>query len=123
MESGITSQVATTDFLTLLTVQLRNQDPLDPVKQDDFISQLSQFSMLEGIEEMNVSFEDMLTLQQKAQGMDLVGKTVEYFNSNSNSYETGVVAELFVDQGAVKLIVDGNSITIDQISSVKAPAA
>ena len=33
-------------FLSLLTAQLRNQDPLEPVKQEDFLAQLAQFSSL-----------------------------------------------------------------------------
>ncbi|MDB4368487.1 hypothetical protein N9Z38_03050, partial [Mariniblastus sp.] len=54
---GITSQVATNDFLNLLTVQLKNQDPMEPVNQEDFIAQLAQFSQLEQTEALNSNFE------------------------------------------------------------------
>lgn len=40
-------------FLRLLTVQLQNQDPLDPVKNEDFVAQLSQFSSLEQLQQIN----------------------------------------------------------------------
>ena len=117
---GITSQVATTEFLTLLTIQLQNQDPLDPVKQEDFISQLSQFSMLEGVENLNSSFQSMLQLQEVSQGLDLVGKNVDYLDVASGEMESGVVDEFFVDQGVVNLMINGRAISVDLISGVKA---
>ena len=43
---GRTSDVATADFLDLLTVQLKNQDPISPVNHEDFVAQLSQLPML-----------------------------------------------------------------------------
>jgi flagellar basal-body rod modification protein FlgD len=120
METGISSQVATTEFLTLLTIQLQNQDPIDPVKQEDFIGQLSQFSMLEGVETLNTSFESMLKLQEISQGIDLVGKHVDYLDVESGEIKTGRIDELFVDQGLVNLMINGNPISVDLIAGVKA---
>ena len=40
-------------FLRLLTVQLENQDPLDPMKNEDFVAQLAQFSSLEQLQNIN----------------------------------------------------------------------
>ena len=70
---GITSQLATNDFLTLLTVQLKNQDPIEPVNQEDFIAQLAQFSQLEQTEALNTNFEQLLETTQLTQGLNLVG--------------------------------------------------
>ena len=118
--SGISSQVATTEFLTLLTIQLQNQDPIDPVKQEEFIGQLSQFSMLEGVESLNASFESMLKLQEISQGLDLVGKQVDYLDTESGEIKTGRIDELFVDQGVVNLMVNGLPVSVDLIAGVKA---
>ena len=120
METGINSQVATTEFLTLLTIQLQNQDPIDPVKQEEFIGQLSQFSMLEGVENLNSSFESMLRLQEISQGLDLVGKNVDYLDPETGDLNTGRIDELFVDQGIVNLMINGNPISVDLIAGVKA---
>lgn len=117
---GITSQVATNDFLNLLTVQLQNQDPIDPVKQEDFISQLSQFSMLEGIESLNTTFEDALRIEQMTQGIGLVGKEAEYVNTQTGERETGRVDQLFTDQGPIDLLINGQRISIAHVSGVKA---
>ena len=118
--AGINSQVATTEYLTLLTTQLQNQDPIDPIDQDDFIAQLSQFSMLEGIEKLNTSFDSMLRLQEISQGVDLVGKQVDYLDEASGELQSGVVQEFYVDGGVINLIVNGQSISVDLVAGVRA---
>ena len=119
MEASITSQVAMEDFLNLLTVQLQNQDPIEPVKQEDFIAQLSQFSTLEGIENLNASFGDMLRLEEVSQGMNLVGREIEYQDAFSGDFRSGRVDEFFVDGGAVRVLVNNEPISIDRISGVR----
>ena len=41
------------DFLRLMTVQMQNQDPFDPVDQKEMLAQMAQFSSLAGITEVN----------------------------------------------------------------------
>ena len=118
MDTGITSQVATTDYLTLLTIQLQNQDPINPVKQEDFLAQLSQFSMLEGMENLNTSFEDMLRLQEISQGINLVGRQVEYREPGTDAIQRGTVDRFVADSSTLRLVVDGQEIPITQIASV-----
>ncbi len=45
--------LAQEDFLTLLTTQLQNQDPLSPMDNAEFLGQMAQFSTVEGIEDVN----------------------------------------------------------------------
>ena len=47
-------------FLTLFTTQLKNQNPLDPVKNEAFVAQLAQFSQLEATSSMKNSMETMV---------------------------------------------------------------
>jgi flagellar basal-body rod modification protein FlgD len=42
-------------FLRLLTVQLKNQDPLEPIKNEAFVAQLAQFSSLEQLQNINTT--------------------------------------------------------------------
>ena len=72
------------DFLKLLVTQLQYQDPLSPEDPKDFVAQLAQFSSLEQQINSNTNLENLSqaiqTLQQSqsmAQGVSLLGKTVQ----------------------------------------------
>lgn len=47
------------DFLRLLTVQLQQQDPLEPVDNKEMLSQMAQFSSLAGTTETNATLADI----------------------------------------------------------------
>lgn len=67
-------------FLTLLTTQLKNQDPLEPTDSNQFVQQLVQFSQVEQAIASNKSLEKLLGLQtanQAAAAIGYMGLTVE----------------------------------------------
>lgn len=67
------------DFLKLLVAQLKNQDPNNPADNGEFLGQIAQFSMVDGIDELGTSFDGMagsLYSSQAMQASQLVGKEV-----------------------------------------------
>ena len=67
-------------FLTLLTTQLQNQSPTDPLDANQMTNQLVQFASVEQQIAMNQNLERLITLQQAAQltaSAPLVGRRVE----------------------------------------------
>jgi len=65
-------------FLTLLTTQLQNQNPLDPLDTNQFTQQLVQFAGVEQQLKTNDSLATLVTMQQTAQAtqaLQFVGKT------------------------------------------------
>lgn len=77
-----------TAFLKLLTTQLQNQNPLDPMKNEAFVAQLAQFSQLEGITNMSTSLSDVADVIRSDRilsGSNLIGKSVF---ANSGQIET-----------------------------------
>ena len=114
---GITSAEGREQFLSLLVTQLQQQDPLDPVKNQEFISQLTELSTLESIEKLNASFSDMLALQQLTSGANLIGKSISYINDDGN--QEGVVAGLEMQDGRLHLkTTDEQLVQIDTVLSV-----
>jgi flagellar basal-body rod modification protein FlgD len=66
------------DFLKLLITQLRNQDPLNPLDQNQFLAQTAQFTSLENLQNISGQLAEMTKLAQGttfAQGASLLGKT------------------------------------------------
>jgi len=50
---GSQKTLGESDFLTLMTTQLQQQDPFEPVDNKEMIAQMAQFSSLAGISQMN----------------------------------------------------------------------
>lgn len=59
------------DFLRLLTVQMQQQDPFDPVDNKEMLAQMAQFSSLAGVSETNAK------LEQIAEKLDLLIETTQ----------------------------------------------
>lgn len=79
IDDGTSQQLKQEDFLKLLTEQLAMQDPSKPVENDQMISQMADFSTIEGINQINEQFESMntaLTSSQALQASSLVGQKV-----------------------------------------------
>jgi flagellar basal-body rod modification protein FlgD len=79
--SSSTNQVSETQsrFLTLLTAQLKNQDPLNPMDNAQMTSQLAQISTVDGIERLNTTLQALTSNAadtQTAQAAALVGQVV-----------------------------------------------
>ncbi len=67
-------------FLALLTTQLQNQDPLDPMQSSEFTSQLVQFAGVEQSINTNKKLDQLVELQTSGQlntAVSFIGKTVE----------------------------------------------
>ena len=52
-------QLDQTAFLRLMTTQLQEQDPVDPVDNQAMVAQMAQFSSVAGISEMNTSLKSI----------------------------------------------------------------
>lgn len=78
------------DFLQLLVTQMQNQDPLNPMDNSEFASQLAQFSSLEQMTNVNTNLEAMLESQKiisSNQSVAFIGKSVR---AEGRSLEMGV---------------------------------
>lgn len=107
------------DFLNLLVSQMRNQDPLDPMKGTEFAAQLAQFSSLEQLtnlnESMTASLDANAILAQSINnglsatfiGKEVRANTVTFRYTGSGDVKLGY--ELPMDAGSVKVrIYDAN---------------
>jgi len=103
------------EFLKLLTAQLQQQDPTQPMDSTAFVSQLAQFSSLEQMNNVNDTLTKMLTSQDTAlqtTSAGMVGKTA-VFNTDQVSLTQGKPATINVTlsqtAGNVNLIIQDQS--------------
>lgn len=118
--SGFNAELGQQQFLQLMVTQLQHQDPLEPVEQQEFLSQMAQFSTVEGIENLNTQFTDILKLQTLTQGTELVGQTVEFESPTSGQSIQGIVNEARLVDGQLLLQVGEEQIPLELINAVVA---
>src|SRR5271169_3771427 len=73
-------------FLTLLTTQLQNQDPLDPLDTNQFTQQLVEFASVQQQVDMNSNMQTLISLQQTSEAtsaMQMIGSNVTLNASSS----------------------------------------
>jgi flagellar basal-body rod modification protein FlgD len=80
-ENSVATDVVSKDaFLKLLVAQLEHQDPLSPMENVEFTSQLAQFSTLEQIEKVNTTLSTLVSMQGAAntsQVANFIGKEIK----------------------------------------------
>lgn len=98
------------DYMNLLVTQMQNQNPLEPMSNQDMTAQLTQFSQLEQLEAMKTNFDSVLSSMQQSYGNSLLGKQVTFSADDGTGgtvTKTAVVDEIMIDQsnGETKLKV------------------
>ena len=84
------------DYMRLLVTQLQNQNPLEPLDNNEMASQLALFSQLQQLESMNSSFAKVLAATERAYANSLIGKEVSFMSqtdAGTTEIATGVVEQ------------------------------
>jgi flagellar basal-body rod modification protein FlgD len=95
------SEVGKIDFLNLLIAQIRNQDPLSPLDNAEFTTQITQFTMLEELTALKDKLEENLLIGQSINNtamLALVGRDVtvagdRVWVGDEGVSESGIVVE------------------------------
>jgi flagellar basal-body rod modification protein FlgD len=96
-QTSKTDTLTQQDFLNLLVAQMKNQDPLNPIDNNQMATQMAQFASLDALNNMNTTLTNIANSQasmNSLQGIGLLGKKVEA-NGNSLSVEKGNVSEAY----------------------------
>jgi flagellar basal-body rod modification protein FlgD len=109
-------------FLKLLAGQIRAQNPLDPMKDTEFVAQMAQFSQLEQMTSLAKNIEALTLSGRLSQGASLIGRTVTYHPADGTAPVTGVVSSLTVggDGRSMSLVVDGAHVDVRSVIRVDA---
>jgi flagellar basal-body rod modification protein FlgD len=109
-------------FLALLTTQLKNQDPLEPMKSEEFTQQLVQFSGVEQAINTNRKLDQLVQLQTSNQltgAVSYIGKSVEVVSDQLMLQDGTSKITYGLDGKAVKTtikIIDQTGTTVRTIS-------
>lgn len=119
------------DFMKLLIAQLQNQDPTNPMKDNEFIAQMAQFSALEQTMNLTKAFEKFAESQNQSQLIQynsFVGKEIKWHKVAEEPDEdgkpvitegTGTITSIkYVNGSVVFTMDDGQELSPGNISEV-----
>ena len=116
---GAAGALGKDDFLKLLVGQLRNQDPMAPTGDQEFIAQMTQFAMLEQLTNLTEASKDTADSLGRSQSLELIGRTVTYTNADGQAVE-GQVESVAMADGRSTLTINGQSgIEFSAVSAVR----
>lgn len=115
-------------FVTLLTTQLRNQNPLEPLENGEFIQQMAGMAQVQETQSLSAKIGEMIQIQQVVAGQNafsqsaaLVGETVKYLDS-AGKEQTALVEGVTLKDDALTLTVGGEEIPLGSVIGISAPA-
>ena len=111
------------DYMKLLVTELQNQNPLEPLDNNQMASQLAQFSQLQQLESMDSSFASILAVSERTYANSLIGRQVSFMaetQTGTKERTTGTVDEVTTnDDGTITLSVGNDTVALADIISVK----
>lgn len=116
------------DFQSLLKIiltQLTYQDPLKPMDNFQFVSQLAQFSQLQQSQSLNDQVTSLLASQAATQATSLLGRTVDLGTQVGGTVQSGIVKSVSFARGQPEVTIEAadgqifSNISIANISQVR----
>lgn len=98
------------DFLELMLAQMKNQDPMSPMKGEEFLGQLAQFATVSGVQSMESAISELAQSLQSSRALQasgLVGRSVYVGADHGYLSGSGTVT------GRVPLPGNGADLTVD----------
>jgi flagellar basal-body rod modification protein FlgD len=116
--------LTTSDFLQLLTTEMNNQDPLQPMDNTASMAQLAQFSSLDQMNTLSQNFNLMRADQSKYTAASYIGKQVTVTDTTSSTGSTtGIVSAVDTTADTPQLEINGNYYPLTSVTKVELPAA
>ena len=104
-------------FIKLLITQLQNQDPTEPVGNDELLSQLSAMRSLQSNIELSEALKSITTNQQLSTAATFIGQTVT--GSVGDQSLEGIVDRAFLRDGVAFVGIGGNEVPLNNVTSVE----
>lgn len=106
-------------FMKLLITQLQNQDPLEPMDNDQLLNQISMMRSLQSNIELGDAMKSITTNQQLSTAAGFIGKKVVGTGAD-NAQVTGVADRAFIKDGAAYIAVGSKEMPLASVTAVSA---
>jgi flagellar basal-body rod modification protein FlgD len=105
------------DFMKMLITELQTQDPTQPMKNENLLTQLSTMRNLQANVELSDAMQSITTNQQLATAANFIGKLVAGTDDQSNPI-TGKVDRAFLNNGTAYVGIGNTQLALSNVSTV-----
>lgn len=106
------------EFFSIMITELTNQDPLEPMDNSEFLSQVTQLQTLETMTNLSEGIEALLLGQQLSSAGALIGKAVSGISADGLAVN-GTVDRIVVQGGEVVLGMGDQSMPLSRVLEIK----
>jgi flagellar basal-body rod modification protein FlgD len=107
------------DFLQLMMMQMKNQDPMNPMDSSQFLAQQAQFTQISELQKLNKS---NTSTNQFMQASNLLGKQVSLTDPNNTDTKsntiTGVVTESRINSTGASIVVNSKEYPVSSVTKI-----
>ena len=108
----------TEDFIKMMITQLQNQDPTEPVKNEQLLAQMSQISQLQSSTTLTTTLQSMTLQNQIGSASSLIGKVVKGLDVDGDPVD-GLVNSIKVVDNKVQLQLDnGKALQMSNVTEI-----
>ena len=105
-------------FMQLLLLQMRSQDPMNPMDSAQMFGQMAQLTTLEQLWDMRDLLSEANVTQQLGQGAMLIGRYVEAASQETGQV-AGLVDEVRMVSGKIQLQIGNKQVLLKDVTSVQ----
>ena len=105
------------DFMNILLAEMSHQDPMNPVGNQEFLSQLTQLETLEATNQLTAGIETLVAIQRLASAGALIGLTVRASGADGQEI-VGTVDKVILQGNEVAVSVNGGRISLSSIEEI-----
>ncbi len=121
--SSVSATSIQMDFMNVLIAQLQNQNPLEPMNNNEMASQMALFSQLQQLESMNTNFAEVLATTRLTYANSLIDKEVTFMTkteSGTTELTSSIVEQVCNDvDGKIFLLAGDYTLMLEDVIAVK----
>jgi flagellar basal-body rod modification protein FlgD len=112
------SQLNADTFMSMLLAEMRNQNPFEPMKDNEMMSQLAQVTSTQEMQKMTATLQEVNLTNQLLSASSMIGKLVSYQDDAGGSIEAKV-STVVVENNKVMLTAGSNKIKLTDITQIR----
>jgi flagellar basal-body rod modification protein FlgD len=111
------ARLTSDDFMKILVTELTHQDPLEPMRNSEFVQQLVGLQSLEQTAALTDGLKSFESFLQMSSASGLIGKTVKGAAADGTPVE-GVVSRVLMEEGQVSVLVGATRVPVSSLTEI-----